>query len=224
VYVSTSGVGRVPTPYRGRETLYWLVTSGFYDVATADVTDPAVLRARQPLLAPNGLPLGLPTLARRGATLLGRPTGVAGDRVQLDGSAAANVAVGEELAVRVRMMVDAYIARSGTDAPAADPDPDDHPVTVQPYDELDLRAAGVSTVLWCTGFGGDFRWMPEPWTHEGLPVTDGVRGVVGGLWFVGLRWLTRRGSSILYGFPRDAAAVADDVVRSLAAPDSRTGP
>jgi putative flavoprotein involved in K+ transport len=215
VYVSTSAVGRVPTPYRGRETLYWLVSSGFYDQATADVTDPAVLRARQPLLAPNGLPLGLPTLARRGATLLGRPTGVAGDRVQLDGSAAANLAAGEELAARVRTMVDAYIARSGADAPPAGPDPDGEPVTVQAYEEIDLRARGVATVLWCTGFGGDVGWMPEAWTRDGLPVTDGVRGSVDGLWFVGLRWLTRRGSSILYGFPTDAAAVADGVVEHL---------
>jgi putative flavoprotein involved in K+ transport len=137
--------------------------------------------------------------------------------VQLDGSAAANVAAGEEMAVRVRTMVDTYIEQSGTDAPRADPDPDDAPVTVRSYDQIDLHAAGVSTVLWCTGFGGDFGWMPESWTHEGLPVTDGVRGAVDGLWFVGLRWLTRRGSSILYGFPRDAAVVADDVVRSLAA-------
>lgn len=36
-----------------------------------------------------------------------------------------------------------------------------------------------------------------------------------GLWFVGLRWMTRRGSSNLYGMPDDAARVADGVAARL---------
>ncbi len=102
VYVATSAVGRVPTPYRGRETLWWLVSDGFYDQLTRDVPDPAARLAPNPLLAPGGRPLGLPTLARAGAVLVGRPTAVVGDRIRLDGSAEANVAAGEAFAARVR--------------------------------------------------------------------------------------------------------------------------
>ena len=56
--------------------------------------------------------------------------------------------------------------------------------------------------------GGDFGWLPEPMTTRGAPVLHGVSGAVDGLYAVGLRWLTRRSSSILHGFPVDAADVA----------------
>ncbi len=87
---------------------------------------------------------------------------------------------------------------------------------LEPVTELDLRAADVGSIVWCTGFGGDFSWLPDALrSPTGQPVRDGVTGAVPGLWFLGLRWLTHRASSILYGFPRDAQTVADQVVRHL---------
>jgi hypothetical protein len=38
---------------------------------------------------------------------------------------------------------------------------------------------------------------------------------VPGIWYVGLRWLTHRGSATLDGFPTDAATVADAVRAQL---------
>jgi putative flavoprotein involved in K+ transport len=38
-----------------------------------------------------------------------------------------------------------------------------------------------------------------------------------GVWCVGLRWLIRRRSSLLFGFPDDAATVADAVRAHLSA-------
>lgn len=45
--------------------------------------------------------------------------------------------------------------------------------------------------------------------------TDGVSGRIPGLWYVGLRWLTRRRSAILLGFPDEAATIADAVKAHL---------
>ncbi len=206
VVVSTSSVGRVPTPYRGREMLHWLVASGFYDARTEDV-EPAARAMPIPLLAPAGRPLALPTLLRRGAQLVGRPLAVEdGWRLDLDDSAQANVTAGEAVAGRLRAVADDFIERSGVDAPPADRDADTEPVTVAAVPTLDLRALGA--VVWCTGFGGDFGWLPASLTTRGAPVLHGVRGAVDGLYAVGLRWLTRRSSSILHGFPVDAADVA----------------
>jgi putative flavoprotein involved in K+ transport len=39
---------------------------------------------------------------------------------------------------------------------------------------------------------------------------------VPGLWYLGLRWLRRRSSGILFGFPGDAAVVAEAVGARLA--------
>jgi len=50
---------------------------------------------------------------------------------------------------------------------------------------------------------------------DGQPRREDAAAAVRGVWYVGLRWLIRRGSSILLGFPGDAATVADAVKTHL---------
>jgi putative flavoprotein involved in K+ transport len=211
VFLSTSRVGRVPFWYRGRETVEWLVEAGFMDQRPRDLPDPSVMHAAMPILAP-GRGLSLPALARAGVTLAGRPVAVDGERVVFDDSVAANVAAGDAFAARARAMVDELVRRRGLDAPPAAPDEHDAPVDLDPPSSLDLRAEEVGAVVWCTGFGGDFTWLgPRLVGTDGQPLREDAAAPAPGLWYLGLRWLTRRCSGILLGFPRDAAAVADAV-------------
>jgi len=211
VVLATSAAGRVPFRHRGRDILEWLIEAGFMDQRPADLPDPAAMRATMPIIAP-GRGLSLPALARSGATLAGRPLAVDGERVTFDGSAAANVATGDAFAARARGMADEVVRRRGLDAPPAEPDEHDLPVDLDPPAALDLRAAEIASVVWCTGFTGDFSWLaPDLAGPDGQPRhTDGAAPAPG-LWYLGLRWLRRRGSSILYGFPGDAAWVAREV-------------
>ena len=211
VALATSPAGRLPFRHGGRDTFEWLIEAGFMDQRPQDLPDPAMMRAPMPIVAP-GRGLSLPALARAGATLAGRPVTADGERVGFDDSAAANVAAGDAFAARARTMVDGLIERQGLDAPPAEPDEHDRPVSLDPPADLDLRAADVGSVVWCTGFTGDFSWLdPGLAGPDGQPRhTDGVAPVPG-LWYLGLRWLRRRGSSILYGFPGDAAWVAGEV-------------
>jgi putative flavoprotein involved in K+ transport len=211
VILTTSPVGRVPFRHRGRETIEWLIEAGFMDQRPRDLPDPSVMRAAMPILAP-GRGLSLQALARAGVTLLGRPVAVDGERVGFDGSAMANVAAGDVFAARMRAMVDEIIRRRGVDAPPAEPDDNDTPVDLDPPRSLDLRAEEVASVVWCTGFGGDFSWLdPALVDVDGQPRHEDAAAAAPGLWYVGLRWLVRRRSSILFGFPDDAATVADAV-------------
>ena len=57
---------------------------------------------------------------------------------------------------------------------------------------------------------GEVR-IPSMLDGDGQPRRDGIAAVAPGVWYVGLRWLTQRGSVIFFGFPTDAAAVADAV-------------
>jgi putative flavoprotein involved in K+ transport len=79
----------------------------------------------------------------------------------------------------------------------------------------------VRTVVWCTGFRPDFRWIQLPvFGPEGYP--NHHRGIVDaapGLGFVGLRYQYRIGSSLLGGVREDA----EYVVRQLASPDAHAG-
>ena len=77
---------------------------------------------------------------------------------------------------------------------------------------LDLRAEEVGSVVWCTGFSGDFSWLdPALVDVDGQPRHEDAAAPAPGLWYLGLRWLIRRRSSILFGFPDDAATIADAV-------------
>jgi putative flavoprotein involved in K+ transport len=209
VVLSTSAVGRVPTPYRGRDTVAWLYETGFFHQKPADLPDPAMMQARQPILAP-GRGLSLQALAHAGATLTGRLVGVDGRRAHFDGSARANIVTGDTFAARVAALIDEAIERTGRQAPPAEPDP----VAQAPLD-LDTRAVNLNelgAVVWCTGFDGDFSWLdPALVNATGQPTHRGCAAPVPGVWYVGLRWLTHRGSATLDGFPTDAATVADAV-------------
>jgi putative flavoprotein involved in K+ transport len=85
-------------------------------------------------------------------------------------------------------------------------------VALDPPATLDLRAEEIGSVIWCTGFGGDFSYLdPALLDADGQPRRRDAAGAAPGLWYLGLKWLTHRRSGILFGFPDDAAAVADAV-------------
>jgi len=211
VVLATSPVGRVPFRHRGRETIEWLAEAGFMDQRPRDLPDPSVMQAAMPIIAP-GRGLSLPALAGAGVTLAGRPVAVDGERVTFDDSVAANVAAGDAFAARARAMVDEIIRRGGLDAPPAEPDEHDVHVDLDPPAWLDLHAEEVGSVVWCTGFTGDFSWLdPALVELDGQPRHADGAGPVPGLWYLGLRWLVRRRSSLLFGFPDDAATIANAV-------------
>jgi putative flavoprotein involved in K+ transport len=219
IVLATSPVGRVPTPYRGRDTVEWLYEAGFFHQRPADLPDPAMMRARQPILGP-GRGLSLQALARAGATLTGRLVAVDDQRVHFDDSAGANVAAGDAFAARVGAMVDEAIERTGRRAPPAEPDP--AVGTPVDLDTTTLDLGELGAVVWCTGFSGDFSWLgPTLVDPHGQPTHIGCAAGVPGVWYVGLRWLTHRGSATLDGFPTDAATVADGVRAQLDGSDPR---
>jgi putative flavoprotein involved in K+ transport len=113
-------------------------------------------------------------------------------------------------------MVDEIIRRRGLDAPPAEPDEHDAHVDLDPPAALDLRAEEVGAVVWCTGFTGDFSWLdPALAGPDGQPRHADGAAPAPGLWYLGLRWLRRRCSAILLGFPGDAAWVAGAVKAHL---------
>jgi putative flavoprotein involved in K+ transport len=141
---------------------------------------------------------------------------VDGELVAFDDSVAANLAAGDAFAARARAMVDEIIRRRGLDASPPEADEHDAPVSLDPPSWLDLRAEGVGSVVWCTGFSGDFSWLePDLVEADGQPRREDAAAPAPGLWCLGLRWLTRRRSGILFGFPDDAATVADAVKTHL---------
>ena len=193
----------------------WLADLGFFEQRLEDVPDRSVVRAPQPLLAPGGRNASLQSLARAGAVLAGRLTTVDGERVAFDASAVANIEFADAFADRIRTTIDEAIVAKRLDAAPTAIDDAVAPAALIPPGALDLRADGIDSVVWCTGYFGDFSWLDPDLIHAGQPIRDGAAGAVPGLWYMGLRWLTRRGSGNFIGFPGDAAAVAGAVATHL---------
>jgi putative flavoprotein involved in K+ transport len=77
----------------------------------------------------------------------------------------------------------------------------------------------VATVVWCTGFRPEFRWVePATLDDHGWPLQDrGLAVGAPGLYFLGLPFLFGFTSMLVIGADRDASFVADAVARQAAA-------
>ncbi len=78
--------------------------------------------------------------------------------------------------------------------------------------ELDLRVAGIMTIIWATGYKYDFSWVkPARLDADGYPVQR--RGVTdcAGLYFVGLPWMDTLKSAMLMGVGEHAAYIASQI-------------
>jgi putative sterol carrier protein len=70
----------------------------------------------------------------------------------------------------------------------------------RPLLELELATAGVTSIIWATGFTLDYSWLQvNAFDENGKPKHQ--RGVSSepGVYFLGLPWLSCRGSSFIWG-------------------------
>jgi putative flavoprotein involved in K+ transport len=137
--------------------------------------------------------------AAQGMSLAGRLTGADGELLTFAGDLAANLEGADSFFdERFRGVIDAFIDRAGAQAPPAD----DVPVLPQPAElsELNLLNAGISTVIWATGYELDYGWIDAP-ILDRLGYPRNRRGVaaVPGLYFLGLLWQHSQASASLVG-------------------------
>jgi putative flavoprotein involved in K+ transport len=216
VLLATSRVARVPRRYRGRDVHEWSVELGLYDQATDAVTDPAEFREPHPMLsgARGGHTVALQQLARDGVRLLGRLVDAEDTKLAFAADLAENMQYADRRAAGFRRAIDSYVAGAGIDAAPPDTDSAEQPLPEVPDAPLalDMRAEGITSVVWCAGFGPDTGWVHVPVLRaDGLPVH--TRGVTAspGLYVAGYPWLSTRGSGILYGVAADAARIAQHI-------------
>ncbi|MFO1090695.1 MAG: NAD(P)/FAD-dependent oxidoreductase [Hyphomicrobiales bacterium] len=213
VYLSVGPHDRPFRSYRGRDFVWWLGVLGKWDAAAPTPGTEHVTIAVSG--ANGGHTIDFRRLAAQGMILVGRTETFADGRVSFAGDVAENVAKGDANYLSLLDEADAYVARFGLDLPEEPearvlmPDP---ACMTQPLRSLDLKAEGVSTILWATGYALDFSWIKlDAFDPKGRPIhTRGV-SVEPGLYFLGLPWQSRRGSSFLWGVWHDAAHVAAQI-------------
>jgi putative flavoprotein involved in K+ transport len=152
VYLSVGRCPWLPRRYRDRELVHWLLDTGLADDTVASLPSPAARLACNPPVSGNdgGHDCNPRWLAARGAILLGRVEGVDGSAIRIGPGLDESLQAGDAFVAGFRRRVDEYVAAAGLDA--ADPEPEQPHAPVPLLSELDLRQAGVSTVLWANGF------------------------------------------------------------------------
>ena len=139
----------------------------------------------------GGYEADLRELASKGIVLLGRLKAVKGARLALAPDLEENLAKGDEWLANFKKSVDDYIAKNKLNIPEestpVNSSPSQEGRASTPILELDLRAAGITSIIWATGFGNDYDWLKLPLLDErGEPLHE--RGVTQfpGIYFLGL--------------------------------------
>jgi putative flavoprotein involved in K+ transport len=214
VYLATGRAGRMPRRYRGRDGMWWAQQLGLYDIP-ADKLESREERfeAHPQLTGRNGgQEMSLHHLARDGVRLLGRLQDADGYRLRLAPDLHENLARADRAVARFREAVDELVKKTGMDVPVEEAAGLQHAYDQDVVTELDLQVAGISTIIWATGYRWDYSWVRLPVFDEaGYPVQQ--RGVTAypGLYFLGQHYLHTRKSGLFYGVGKDAAHVAAQI-------------
>jgi putative flavoprotein involved in K+ transport len=215
VYLALGRCPWLPRRYRGRDITAWNDATGFSSQPVQSLDDPAGRLACLPMLAAgdDGEDLTPRTLRDEGVVITGRLTGVEATTLRFADDLAATLAAGDAFVRSIQARIDAYIERNGIDAPPAEAGPLPEAGPFASLRELDLEAAGVTSVVWATGHRLDFGWIFDAeFDDQGYPVHQGGVAAEAGLYFVGLPWLSRRGSGFIPGVGEDAARVVAHIV------------
>jgi len=211
---------RLPRSYRGRDILWWLDRLGVLSQPAQAVHSLEVSR-HQPSLQLVGradhssLDVGL--LQAAGVRLTGRLIGVDGTRVGVAGDLIATMASADIKMAEVLTRIDAFIAKSGTDAAESEPFRPTWPLAMRARSGvLDLKADGINTVIWATGYRRAYPWLHAPVLDaRGEIVHDEGVTPVPGLYVLGLNFQRRRNSSFIDGVGADAWSLARHIAQSV---------
>ena len=216
VYLSVGRHRRVPRRYRGKDFGWWQEQTGAAD----QVVDDATRALPAPLLTGvgGGHDADLRELAQRGVTLLGSLGAVSQGRLRLVADLQANLAKGDETFEQFTRSIDAYILEHDLpvpDAPTAAAPPHAELPANAAIGELDVKAAGIRSVIWAVGYQHDFDWIQcTAFDAHGRPVHRRGISPTPGLYFQGLARLHKVKSAFLWGVGEDAAHLAAHISAS----------
>ena len=213
VYLSVGEHYRPPRAYRQRDYCWWLGVLGLWDEVRIKPKKKHVAFAVSGY--GGGETVDFRRLAGDGITLVGMTDSYDRGAIRFRDDLAHNIAVGDESYFEILREADLYVGRKGMNLPAEPeawerlPDPD---CLLRPLTSLNLAEAGITTIVWATGFRYDFSWLDvDAFDEDGAPLHKRGVSAENGIYFIGLPNLSNRASSFIYGCWHDAKHIAGHI-------------
>ncbi len=220
VYLATGKVGRSPRRYRGLDMMDWMNKMGIMDQTTSKLKATKSPEPTQPQVSgvgPYGHTISLQSLSQKGVILLGRFIDTDSEQLYFDDSLYTNIRYADQFSEVLKKKVDNYIQDNAITAHIDDyidsADLADTTTTVSLAEQVSTTE--IDTIIWSTGFRSDFKWIQLPILDDNaIPIhTDGVTSL-SSVYFIGLPWLRKKKSGIIFGILEDAEFIVQQIVVS----------
>ena len=214
-YISASaGPGVFPGATAGAMALSGRMLPAFISRTTEMLPSPAARFGANPHLTGKngGHSINLHQFYKDGIVLLGHLSSIQDGIIQIAPDLMESLAKADKFEKDILELVDKTILKQGFSDP-----PEELPVLADGFSSpllttLDIKDAGITTVIWACGFSFDFGMVKFPVFDDfGFPVTQRGKTRFPGLFFLGMPWLYQQRSGLLLGVGDDAACVAEEI-------------
>ena len=212
IFLSVGAHDRPPRRYRNRDFCWWLGVLNLWDAEANPSSTHTTIAVSG---ADGGATVDFRNLATKGLTLLGLTETYENGILTFADNLGENIREGDESYLSILDRADAYADRNGLNLPldpkAREIGPDPECIT-RPIRSIDVFAENITTILWATGFSNDYSWLQVD-AFEADNIPSHKRGISSepGVYFLGLPWQSRRGSSFIWGVWHDAKFIVDHI-------------
>ena len=212
IFLSVGAHDRPPRRYRNRDFCWWLGVLNLWDAEANPSSTHTTIAVSG---ADGGSTVDFRKLANKGLTLLGVTEKFDDGVLTFKNNLTENISEGDKNYLSILDLADAYVDRNGLDLPLdpeareIGPDPE---CIVRPIRSIDLYEENITTIIWATGFANDYDWLQVD-AFEANNIPAHKRGISSepGVYFLGLPWQSRRGSSFIWGVWHDAKFIVDHI-------------
>jgi putative flavoprotein involved in K+ transport len=212
VFLSCGRCLSAPRRMGGKDLVWWILESGFWDRTPDQLPSPATRFLGNPQATGHrgGYDLNYRTLHTLGVELVGRYVGADVGTIHFSPDLSDIIDAGDAMSAYFKTWVDALCEKRGLASGWELPPP----MRIEARTELDITPEDINTVIWTSGYRPAYGWVHfRVFDDMGFPIQVDGRSTVPGLYFMGVHFQRKAQSAVLYGVGEDAELVARDIAQ-----------